>query len=91
MERDFQFELLTPEGALLSDRADEVVAPGSEGYFGVRAKHAYFTTALKAGMLTVKRQDKQRCYKISGGVAQVTPEKVVVCAESASLTDVEHR
>jgi F0F1-type ATP synthase epsilon subunit len=39
----------------------------------------------------VKRQDKQRCYKVSGGVVQVTPEKVVVCAESAVLTDIEHK
>ena len=88
---DFQFELLTPEGTLLIDRAEEVTAPGSEGYFGVMARHAYFTTALKAGILTVKRQDKQRHYKVSGGVVQVTPEKVIVCAESAVLTDVEHK
>jgi F-type H+-transporting ATPase subunit epsilon len=91
MERNFQFELLTPEGALLSDRAEEVVVPGTEGYFGVRAKHAFFTTALKAGMLTVKWQDKQRCYKVSGGVVQVTPDKVIVCAESAALTELAHQ
>jgi len=91
LDHSFQVELLTPEGALLSDRAEEVIAPGSEGYFGVRAGHAFFVTSLKAGVLTVKRQDKHRCYKVSGGVVQVTPEKVVVCAESASLTDVEHR
>ena len=91
LDHSFQVELLTPEGALLSDRAEEVVVPGSEGYFGVRAKHAYFTTVLKAGLLTVKRQDKHRCYQVSGGVVQVTPEKVIVCAESAVLTDVRHK
>jgi F-type H+-transporting ATPase subunit epsilon len=88
---DFQIELLTPEGALLSDRAEEVIVPGSEGYFGVRAGHAYFVTSLKLGVLTVKWQDKNRCYEVSGGVVQVTPVKVIVCAESAVLTDVEHK
>jgi F-type H+-transporting ATPase subunit epsilon len=91
MERDFQFELLTPEGTLLQDRAEEVVVPGSEGYFGVRAGHAFFVTSLKPGVLTVKWQDKNRCYRVSGGVVQVTPVKVIVCAENAVLTEVEHK
>ena len=91
LDHSFQIELLTPEGMLLQDRADEVVVPGSEGYFGVRARHAFFVTSLKPGVLAVKRQDKERCYRVSGGVVQVTPEKVIVCAESAALTEVEHR
>jgi hypothetical protein len=91
LDDSFQIELLTPEGVLLQDRAEEVVVPGREGYFGVLRGHEYFATTLKPGILTVKRQDKRRCYRVSGGVVQVTPEKVIVCAENAALTDVEHR
>jgi ATP synthase F1 epsilon subunit len=88
---DFQFELLTPEAVVLRDRVREVVVPGADGYFGVMAKHAHFVTTLKPGMLTVKRDGQSRVYDVRGGVVQVTPEKVVICAESAKLTDVEHR
>jgi F-type H+-transporting ATPase subunit epsilon len=91
LDHSFQIELLTPEGMLLQDRAEEVVVPGHEGYFGVLRGHEYFATTLKPGVLTVKWQDKNRCYRVSGGVVQVTPEKVIVCAESAVLTEVEHK
>ena len=32
-------EVVTPEGLLLREEVDEVIAPGSEGYFGVRPGH----------------------------------------------------
>ena len=91
MEHDFQLELLTPEAVVLSGLAQEVIVPGSEGYFGVMAKHAHFATALKPGVLTVKMQDKTRRYDIKGGVVQVTPEKVVICAEGAVLQEIAHQ
>jgi F-type H+-transporting ATPase subunit epsilon len=32
-------EIVTPEGLLLRDEVEEVIAPGEEGYFGVRPGH----------------------------------------------------
>ena len=88
--KSFLFELLTPEGAILRNQVEEVLAPGQEGYFGVRAGHAHFATNLKKGSLTVKWDGHSRCYAVTGGLIQVTPEKVVVCAESAVLQEVGH-
>jgi F-type H+-transporting ATPase subunit epsilon len=81
----FSFELLTPDAVLLRDNAvQEVIAPGRDGYFGVLAGHEYFATPLTKGTLTVRRPDQTRTFTVDGGIIQVTPDKVVVCAEQAA-------
>jgi F-type H+-transporting ATPase subunit epsilon len=87
MEHTFQFELLIPEEVVFRGSVQEVVAPGREGYFGVESGHLYFATTLKKGILTAKQQNQTRQYLLSGGIIQVTPKKVVVCAESAVLQE----
>ena len=42
-------EVVTPEKQLLSQQVDEVIAPGSEGEFGVLPGHCYFLSALRIG------------------------------------------
>jgi len=44
-----RFELATPTRMLVSTEAEEVVAPGVEGYFGVLPGHAAFLTTLAPG------------------------------------------
>jgi F-type H+-transporting ATPase subunit epsilon len=85
MENTFQLELLTPEKIVFSGTVVEVIAPGREGYFGIQAGHLYFSTTLKKGILTAKQKDESKQYLLDGGIIQVTPEKVVVCAENAFL------
>ena len=34
-----ELEIVTPEGLLLREPVDEIIAPGEEGYFGVRPGH----------------------------------------------------
>ena len=43
-----RLELATPTRLVVSAEADEVVAPGVEGYFGVLPGHAAFLTTLVA-------------------------------------------
>ena len=40
-------ELATPTRQLVSEEVDEVVAPGSEGYFGVLPGHAAYAVGSK--------------------------------------------
>ena len=49
-------EVVTPEGLLLRDEVDEVVAPGSEGYFGVRPGHTPLMAALGLGELSYRKE-----------------------------------
>lgn len=77
-------EIVTPEKSVVSDEAQIVMAPGSEGEFGVLANHTPFLTTLKIG--TVRYTDAggaERYVYVSGGYAEALPDKVTIIAEEA--------
>ena len=51
MAGTFLLEVVTPEKLLLSQQVDQVIAPGSEGEFGVLPGHCHFLTTLRIGEL----------------------------------------
>jgi F-type H+-transporting ATPase subunit epsilon len=77
------FELATPTRMLVSVDADEVVAPGVEGYFGVLPGHAAFLTTLAPGEVTYRSGQSEHHLAVGGGFAEVTAERVVILAENA--------
>src|SRR5262249_48492724 len=77
------FELATPTRMLVSVEADEVVAPGAEGYFGVPPGHAAFLPNLKPGEVTYRTGHNEPHLAGAGGFAEVTAERVMVLAENA--------
>jgi F-type H+-transporting ATPase subunit epsilon len=78
-----QLELATPTRLLVSTEVDEVVAPGSEGYFGVLPGHAAFLTTLGAGELTYRRGSDEHRLAVIGGFAEVSGDRVIILAEDA--------
>ncbi len=77
-------EVVTPQKAVVSEEAQIVVAPGSEGEFGVLYGHTTFLTSLKVGTLRYKdASGKERYLFVNGGFAEVLPNKVTLLAESA--------
>ncbi len=77
-------EVVTPQKAIVSEDADIVVAPGSEGEFGALKGHTTFLTSLKVGTLRYKDTSGSDNYLfINGGFAEVLPDKVTILAESA--------
>lgn len=78
------FDLVSPERLLLSEKADMVTVPGTDGYFGVLAGHMPLISTLRAGMIDVKGGDQGDArYFIRGGFAEVTTTKLTVLAEEA--------
>ena len=77
------FELVSPERLLLSDTADMVTVPGTEGYMGVMAGHAPVVTVLRAGMIDVLKDGNDSRFFIRGGFAEIGAAKVTVLAEEA--------
>ena len=77
------FELATPTRMLVTAEADEVVAPGVEGYFGVLPGHAAFLTTLAAGEVTYRSGQTEHHVAVTGGFAEVRAERVIVLAENA--------
>ena len=53
----FSFELVSPEKILVSEPAWQVVIPGEEGYFGVRAGHMSLIAAIRPGVVEVYKSE----------------------------------
>lgn len=83
----FQFDLVSPEKLLLSGEVEQVDVPGSEGYFGVLAGHAPMVTALKPGILTIKREGGELNVVILGGFAEVSSSGLTVLADAAAAVE----
>jgi F-type H+-transporting ATPase subunit epsilon len=84
MAASLLFELVSPEKLLLSQPVGMVVVPGSEGNFGVLPGHALFISTVRPGIIDVY-DDKTVTERIfvSGGFAEVTPERCTVLADEA--------
>jgi F-type H+-transporting ATPase subunit epsilon len=80
-------EVVTPDHLLLSREVDEVVAPGSEGEFGVLPGHAHFLSMLKIGELRYRVGDQTNYMSVLWGFAEVTPTKVTILAEIAEKAE----
>ena len=78
------FDLVSPERLLLSDAADMVTVPGTEGYMGVMAGHAPIISTLRPGTITVQGATEGDIrYFVRGGFTEITTQKITVLAEEA--------
>ena len=80
-------EVVTPEKLLLSQQVDEVIAPGSEGEFGVLPGHCHFLSTLRIGELRYRVGDLTNHMAVLWGYAEVTPTKVTIMAEIAEKAE----
>lgn len=84
MAQPFQFELVSPERLLLSEKVLEVTVPGSEGEFGVLKDHSPFMATMRPGLLKVRTgEGKLVEYFVRGGFADVSTSGLTVLAEQA--------
>jgi F-type H+-transporting ATPase subunit epsilon len=83
MAESFQFELVSPERLLLSGAVDQVVVPGSEGYFTVLKGHAPLMSTLRPGVVEVSRGEGDLRIFVRGGFADVTSDGLTILAEQA--------
>jgi F-type H+-transporting ATPase subunit epsilon len=83
----FQLEVVTPQRLIISEDVEELVAPGTEGYFGVWPGHTPFMTTLKIGELSFKRRGEERFLAVSWGYAEVRPEKAIILVETAERAE----
>ncbi len=76
-------EIATPTRLAVTESVDEVVIPGSQGYFGVLPGHAPFLTTVGIGELMYRVGRDERYLAVSGGFAEVRNDKVIVLADTA--------
>ena len=74
-------EVVTPMGLLLREEVEEVIAPGEDGYFGVRPGHTPFLSTLGLGEITYRRGTERAHLTCFWGFCEVLPDRVNVLAE----------
>ena len=92
MSDKVEFELVSPERLLVSESVEMVVLPGAEGDFGVLPGHAATVSSIRPGLLAVYDNGAvtSRIF-VSGGFAEVTPERCTLLADSAVPLDEMNR
>ena len=82
-----RLELVTPERFMLSEDVDEVIVPGYEGELGVLPEHTQYLSIVNIGVLRYRKGNQWHRIALSGGVAEVMPEQVVVLADTAERAE----
>jgi len=82
-----RLEIVSPDKKVLSEDVDEVVAPGSEGQFGVLPGHLAFLTTLDVGELAYRKGGTTTYVFVNEGYAEVSDDKVTILAESAERAE----
>ena len=87
-EDKVNFELVSPERLLVSDRFDMVVIPGADGDFGVLPRHAPLISTIRPGVIDIHEGGRvaHRIF-VGGGFAEVLPDRCTVLAETAVMVD----
>jgi F-type H+-transporting ATPase subunit epsilon len=80
-------EIVSPEKLLLARDVDMVVIPASEGDLGVLPNHSPMIVLLRGGTIAIHEGGRvtDRLY-VSGGFAEITPERCTVLADEAVPT-----
>ena len=83
MAEKFAFELVSPEKLLVAQQVEMVVVPGGDGYFGVLKGHMSMLSTVQPGVIDVYEQRSAVSSRlfVTGGFAEVTPERCTVLAE----------
>jgi F-type H+-transporting ATPase subunit epsilon len=76
-------ELATPTRLVVTAEVDEVVVPGSLGYFGVLPGHAPLLATLGIGEVTYRIGRDEYHVAIAGGFAEVRNDKVIILGDVA--------
>lgn len=79
------FDIVSPERLLVSDEAEMVTVPGSDGEFGVLAGHMPLISTLRPGVIAIEggTASGDSRFFVLGGFAEVNPRKLIILAEEA--------
>ena len=84
MADTIRLEIVTPQSIVVDEDVQHAIAPGTLGQFGVLPGHTTFLSTLDPGSVNYKDDSgADRAVFVSGGFAEVLPNKVTVLAESA--------
>lgn len=80
-----ELAVVTPEGEIFRGEVSEVTLPGYDGYFGVLPGHEPLILVLSTGRLEWKLGQESGLAALSGGYAEILPDRVIVLADVGEL------
>ena len=87
MSEKINLEIITPEKSALKDSVDFVAVPAYEGEIGILPGHAPLLTQMKPGALRFVKDGETHLFAVSGGFAEVHPDRVDIFAETAEMAE----
>ena len=84
MESKISFDLVSPENLIFNDEVGMIIVPGKDGDIGVLPGHSKLISSLRSGRVMVYGENKDllKSFFVSGGFAEVNPEKCIVLGET---------
>jgi F-type H+-transporting ATPase subunit epsilon len=83
-------EVVTPDKVLVSREVDTVVAPGTEGEFGILPGHIPFLSGILPGELRYEADGKRETLAVMDGFSEVSEDRVSVLVDAAErATDID--
>jgi F-type H+-transporting ATPase subunit epsilon len=76
-------EVVTPARILVSAEVDMVVAPGTEGEFGILPGHVSFLSGIVPGALRYTAGSERVSFVVTTGFAEVSTDRVSVLVDAA--------
>ena len=86
-QANLQLEIVTPQGTVLSEGVDEVVAPSVNGEFGVLPGHLPMLAALDIGLLHYRQGERTVDVAVGIGFAEILNDKAVVLTDRFVVKD----
>ena len=83
----FTLQIVSADRSIVNEMVEEVQIPGSEGYFGVLGGHTPLLALLGTGELWYKQGNETHFISLSGGFAEVQPDRVTILAQIAERAD----
>ena len=71
-------QIVTPDKSLYDGQADLITVPGTSGSIGILNHHAPLVSSLKKGEIKIVLNQKEKFFKIEGGVVEVSKNKVTI-------------
>ncbi len=87
MADTLQIEIVTPQAAVFSGEASEVLLPAWDGQMGVYPMHDTLLALLRAGSLVVTTASGTLSWVVGRGFADIGPDRVTLLTDSCTATD----
>ena len=83
MANTFRVDIVSPQGIIYSADSSFVLARTTGGDIGILAGHTPLIGALKIHPVTIRTENGDEVFAVSGGFLEVQPTKVTILATSA--------